>query len=537
LKDDPFTRKPGLQVVEEKQVLRVSQDAFEEAVRENMELFALPAEQALEETIKEFELQKVDLSNIAKRIPGQEHPVLSSLESLKALVAPRSGVLLGGAKMSSLVAPLAALRDATLKSSENRNIAADAVAADYVLSALQAGLKENNAAIIEAAVGALSSIVVNCRKSQDRAGSLGVQSVAAALRLFKGDQTSQEALRKTFLCIRSLGVKNEANRQMLDGEGVYKEVIGLLPKVEKPLLKDLSKLIRSLLFDDDVKVLVAKAHNRALEMVDEGAIKHIMSLLWNSSTKTPCAYDNIEDVQLEVMSLLSRLMVKDEFCVEAVQLGALDLAVHVLNLHVFEEVKDATGDSMKLERHALSIIKAVAGNDDNKVLIAEGPALQATVKLMSTVGLVNIAVGEASAGVVGAIGLRSESNSQRVLESGGIEALIRLLDVAITVGETKGEAAMKSKMSLCRTCCQALRNLVGRNVEVKEKALALGAEEKARKAWQMYGDYVGEAAHPCLRDMGCEVELRELWTGSVDKVQDSSAVLGDFSRLDTTLRL
>jgi len=65
----------------------------------------------------------------------------------------------------------------------------------------------------------------------------------------------------------------------------------------------------------------------------------MLLLLVLNYLRTPCAYDNIEDVQLEVMSLLSRLMVKDEFCVEAVQLGALDLAVHVLNLHVFEEVK------------------------------------------------------------------------------------------------------------------------------------------------------------------------------------------------------
>lgn len=63
-----------------------------------------------------------------------------------------------------------------------------------------------------------------------------------------------------------------------------------------------------------------------------------------------------------------------------------------------------------------------------------------------------------------------------------------------------------------KQACMLLRNLVSRMHNYSQPILEMGAEaliSQALKTHQDCGD-VGKAA---LRDLGCKVELRELWTG------------------------
>lgn len=57
-----------------------------------------------------------------------------------------------------------------------------------------------------------------------------------------------------------------------------------------------------------------------------------------------------------------------------------------------------------------------------------------------------------------------------------------------------------------------LRNLVSRMSNYSQPILEMGAETLIAQALQTHEDCsdVGKAA---LRDLGCQVELRELWTG------------------------
>ena len=51
---------------------RITQETFDEAVRENIEDLEMEPEEALEDAITQFETQGVVLSNIMKRIPGND---------------------------------------------------------------------------------------------------------------------------------------------------------------------------------------------------------------------------------------------------------------------------------------------------------------------------------------------------------------------------------------------------------------------------------------------------------------------------------
>jgi hypothetical protein len=59
----------------------------------------------------------------------------------------------------------------------------------------------------------------------------------------------------------------------------------------------------------------------------------------------------------------------------------------------------------------------------------------------------------------------------------------------------------------------ALRNSISRNKEFCEKLLELKIEDTLRHIMNTQ-PVVFEEAKSVLRDLGCQIELKELWTGS-----------------------
>ena len=67
---------------------RISQETFDEVVKENVDDLAMEPEEALADAIQQFESQGVNLSNIVKRVPGgdpsDDPAVIVGLRALKA---------------------------------------------------------------------------------------------------------------------------------------------------------------------------------------------------------------------------------------------------------------------------------------------------------------------------------------------------------------------------------------------------------------------------------------------------------------------
>lgn len=57
-----------------------------------------------------------------------------------------------------------------------------------------------------------------------------------------------------------------------------------------------------------------------------------------------------------------------------------------------------------------------------------------------------------------------------------------------------------------------IRNLVSRSQDFSQPILEMGAESLILKARNTHKD-CDDIAKAALRDLGCKVELRELWTG------------------------
>jgi hypothetical protein len=59
-----------------------------------------------------------------------------------------------------------------------------------------------------------------------------------------------------------------------------------------------------------------------------------------------------------------------------------------------------------------------------------------------------------------------------------------------------------------------LRNSISRNKEYGEKLLELKIEETLRQCLNQNDQKCYDEVKSVLRDLGCQVELKELWTGT-----------------------
>jgi len=64
----------------------------------------------------------------------------------------------------------------------------------------------------------------------------------------------------------------------------------------------------------------------------------------------------------------------------------------------------------------------------------------------------------------------------------------------------------------------AVRNVVARRPDLMDAFTSRGVESHLRRAMSMHQTCHDEA-HAALRDLGCQVNLKELWTGSGTQLQ------------------
>lgn len=63
-----------------------------------------------------------------------------------------------------------------------------------------------------------------------------------------------------------------------------------------------------------------------------------------------------------------------------------------------------------------------------------------------------------------------------------------------------------------KQACMLMRNLVSRMQNYSQPILEMGAEALIAQALKTHQD-CGDVGKAALRDLGCQVQLRELWTG------------------------
>ncbi|XP_038019939.1 armadillo repeat-containing protein 6 isoform X2 [Motacilla alba alba] len=454
---------------------QIAQETFDDAVQENITEFEMEPEEAVREAVQQFEAQGVDLSNIVKAVrpvsengQRQKHQILLTLESLGRAVAEQDAARLRE-QLSSLAAQCK-------EQPASRCLAGRSGAYAAVLSACRLAAEDRD--LLLRALSALAALLDGQPDLLDAAGR------ELLLRSLRERRDDAEATLAAVRCVRRACLKHERNRQAFVKGGVLPVLTGAIARHggSAELVGTAASALRVMTFDDDIRVPFGHAHDHAKMIVLENDGLRVL-------IEAAKAFTDNSGVLSELCATLSRLSVRNEFCQEIVDLGGLNFMVTLL------------ADCMEhpdVVKQVLGAIRAVAGNDDVKDAIVDAGATELIVLAISQ-HLGNPQICEQGCAALGVLALRKPDNCGVIVEGGGAAAALR---------------AMKAhpREVAVQQACMLIRNLVSRSRELCGPILALGAEALIAEARAAHRD-CDDVARAALRDLGCQVELRELWTG------------------------
>ncbi|CAO2612604.1 Armadillo repeat-containing protein 6 [Lemmus lemmus] len=457
---------------------RITQETFDAAVRENVEEFEMGAEEAVREAVEQFESQGVDLSSIVKAAPKasvdslQEptHDVLQVLNDLQES--------LNGSRPQEVSAHLVRFCDQCRQQKASRYLAAQKGAYPILLAAWQLAATSDQGLLLQA----LNALAVLTDGQPDLLDSQGQQLLVATL---AQNVSNTELTSCGIRCVRHACLKHEQNRQGLVKAGVLPLLTAAITQhgQHADVVREACWALRVMTFDDDIRVPFGHAHEHAKMIVQEnGGLKVLI--------EAARAFPDNPGVLSELFSTLSRLAVRNEFCQEVIDLGGLGILVTLLT---------DCSDHQDLVRQVLSALRAIAGNDNVKDAIVQAGATGSIVAAM-TQHLASPQVCEQSCAALCVLALRKPENSRIIVEGGGALAALRAMK------------AHPREPGVQKQACMLIRNLVSRNQVFSKSILDLGAEELISQARAAHPD-CEDVAKAALRDLGCRVELRELWTG------------------------
>ncbi|XP_029380969.1 armadillo repeat-containing protein 6 [Echeneis naucrates] len=457
---------------------RITQETFDAAVRENMEEFDMDPDEALRDAVEQFESQGVDLSCIVKAVPAvssvetqeeQTHEVLQALDSLR--------IGKDSASVMEVTDDIKCFTEQCSLGFAQRYLAAQKDAYPVILSYCKKSVDEQ-----EAVLAALKALVALTDGQPDLLDAEGQQFLLDILNKYQADFSVAHA---AICAVRQCCLKHEQNRQDLVKGGVLPLLTNSVKQHSEcaEVVKEASAALRVMTFDDDVRVTFGHAHEHAkmivlehngLKILIEAAKAHI---------------DNIS-VLSELCAALSRLAVRNEFCQDICDLGGLKLMMTLL-AECYE--------TAELVRQVLNALRAIAGNDDVKDAVVNAGGVQLIVIAMNR-HMTNSAVCEQGCACLSVLALRKPNNCKVIMEDGGALAAVQAMK------------AHTDAVNVQKQACMLLRNLVSRMRNYSQPILEMGAEALIAQALKTHQD-CGDVAKAALRDLGCQVELRELWTG------------------------
>ncbi|XP_013147163.1 PREDICTED: armadillo repeat-containing protein 6 homolog [Papilio polytes] len=456
----------------------ITQETYDEVVKENMDEFDMSPEEAVKEAIAQFEAQGVDLSNIIKELnlnSGEEHLVSSTVKKLKEL----SNAVQNNEE--HILEQLDILMTECNKDIAHRVKAGKEGCYTVLINLLEAKqksyLKINNVKDSSFIIKILNTFVSLMESQPDLLDRKGVAIIKRNLDEIEEESILIATLKWTSVCC----VKHEMNRQMIFGTGIGRNLNNILNKSKNiELLSECLQVIRKLTLDDDVRVEFGKAHEHARELGAE--LLDTLTRLLENNTKPPLVSD--------VVSTIACLLVRHELCALAAERGAAALFAVLADNY----------DDVIVVHHATKLITAMSGNDDVKRQLVQSGIVPIIVSLLDRFAS-NASVTAQTLRCVSALALREPAHARQLLDCGAPEPLAYCLKL-----HPNNAAVQKNG-------CWAIRNMVARCRDYNSKFKELGIEEILNNTYATFGQEFGFDIKSALRDLECDVALDEQWTG------------------------
>jgi len=244
------------------------------------------------------------------------------------------------------------------------------------------------------------------------------------------------------------------------------------------LVREACVALRSVCTFDDLRKDFAGAFDAAKAAVKAGCVVELLRLGKLHNADPDCV--------AAVFFALRAIACNDEAVQQISAGGGLAMAERHLETHAGHGT---------LCRQATALLRNLAGNDSVKTSLCSVKTLGL---LLACVGpnsphAKDAALAEHVVATFAAMALRVPSNCDRILACGGGRAV------------TTAMRRFPKVVPLQRNCCLAVRNLVGRSPQLREKLLEDGMEELLRLAGSQSGSV--DAAFAALRDLGLEAEM------------------------------
>lgn len=333
--------------------------------------------------------------------------------------------------------------------------------------------------IVKECLNALISLMT---QNSDFLDENGVQMMVRLL----DTQKDLDILKSTLKWTKECCILHEMNRQHIFSADILNHLTTALHDPSSAMLREVLSVLRALVLDDDPRLEFGRAHEHARAIASD-TLCVITSLL--EKFKHDSAVIN------DLLLTLSALLVRTEFCKKVEDAGGIQ---------IIHEAMNNFKNNDKIVKQCLKVLKALAGNDECKThIMRRGIApdivmvMQLHQKTAQTVifGLACIA----------ALTLRSPDNSKALFEAGAPDAIVDAMRM-----HPDNESVQKNGS-------WAIRNMVSRSRYQSQKFLELNAEEVLKAAAKKFknSEYDMKAA---LRDLGCNVEFKEEWTGKGGKL-------------------
>ncbi|XP_046441545.1 armadillo repeat-containing protein 6-like [Daphnia pulex] len=455
----------------------ITQETFDTVVKENVEEFGLELEEARKDAIQQFTAQGVDLTNIVTDGPGeggQTHTIVVTLTNLSKQLA--SEVLDDAEVLKSLEE---VEKECNIDLA-HRIMAEKNGAFPLIVQSLKHYQK--NSALRDQCLKTMASLIQGYPDIVTHDGiellctvleeDSSLSTVTLVLNVFCHSCRMHENNRESFMANFKLAARI---RKLLESPPTRNQA---------EVVVKCCQLIRAVVSDDDVRVEFGRAHDYACMIAEqENGLELLTSLLTEFQTE--------KTVISELLPTLSRLAVRNEFCQKIVELGGLEFVMDVLAKYY---------EDKELVESSFFLIKSLAGNDDVKREVSKGNAVPLIAAALGRHKCV-ASVAEMGCAAIAALCLRTPDNAAAFVANGVGQLVVDILKTH------------KLKVGVERQASMAIRNIVARRKDLTTVFIEAGVEDLLQTAMKRTQRAPTVEIKAALRDLGCQVQLHEEWTG------------------------
>jgi len=449
----------------------ISQEAFDEAVKANVDDFDMEPEEAVKAAVEEFQIQKVDLSGINQTFYAErtEHPMVAAM--------PRLEEALGGQEAGEV---LAVVRELLADKSRGEAFTAEALAVSSqkgLVSTLLGALPKLQEADEGLVVEGLQTLTAALVTDPHREAFHKNGGTAAMLALLAGAAPAGALPAAAYTTTAQACFKNEDNKASFIAQGGDDAMLRTLREegADAATLVATCTTLRSVtVADDDRPCLTSGAFKSAREICSKGAASALLAVLRRALE------EGSAPLAAAGCSALRRVSVTDEICQGIADDGGVELLLALSEAHA---------DNAAVTRTAMSVMRQLANSDANKNLIIRRGGLRA-VQAVAATGVPGSC--EQALGLIVGLTLRNPDGATAAVEAGCVDTITAVM------GALPGEQWVQ------RQGCMAVRNLVSRTPEHKAAFLAAGAEDLLRAAQLAHPQACKDVGGAALRDLGFE---------------------------------